>query len=259
MTSPEEALEALRRNGDWPDTPDVVPRVVDVIRAERSAQSAPRRQRTRRPATARLRLVGTALATLLIATAALPPARSAVLRWLGIKGAPVHRVTTLPPARTSAPLHLGEPVSLGTAQRAVTFRIRRPATLGAPDRVLLAKRGPTHAVTLVYRPTPQLPALPGQPGIGLLLTEFIGRSTPFIDKMTLQASRVLRTDINGQRGYWLENPHVVIAQYGSGNITPEPRRRVAGHVLLWESRPLSLRLESRLSRGASTALARDLN
>jgi hypothetical protein len=258
MSSLEDQLEALRRNREWPDTPDVIPHVLDAIEAERSARPAPRTPRTRRPAMAGLRLAGATLGALLVATAAVPPARSAVLHWLGITGAPVHRVTTLPPARTAAPLHLGTSASLGTAQRAVSFRIRQPAALGPPERVLLAKRGPTHAVTLVYRPTPHLPALPGHPDIGLLLTEFVGRSTPFIDKMTLQASRVLRTDINGERGYWLEDPHVVIAQYGSGDITPEPIRRVAGHVLLWESSPVSLRLESLLTRRAGAALARDL-
>jgi hypothetical protein len=258
MTSLEDRLTALRRHEDWPETPDVVPRVVDAIRAEGSAQLRARDRRSRRPRLAGLRLAAATLAALLVATAAVPPARSAVLRWLGIEGARVHRVKTLPRARTGAPLHLGERASLAKAQRAVRFRIRQPAGLGRPDRVLLAERGPTHAVTLVYRPTQQLPPLPGHPDIGLLLTEFIGRSTPFIDKMVLQSSRVVRTDIDGERGYWLEDPHVVIAQYGSGDIVPEPRRRVAGDVLLWESPPVSLRLESRLSRKAGAAMARRL-
>ena len=252
MAPLEDRLEALRRDAAWPETPDLVPSVLAAIRAERAAAPEPRRR------VAGLRAAAAALAVALIATAAVPPARSTVLRWLGIKGAPVHRVTSLPPARTDAPLHLGAPATLADAQGAVSFRIRAPATLGPPDRVLLAARGPTHAVTHVYRPRPSLPVLPGHPGVGLLLTEFVGRSTPFIDKMTPQASRVVRTDIDGRRGYWLEDPHVVIAQYGSGDIVAEPRRRVAGRVLLWESPPVSLRLESRLSRKAAAALARGL-
>jgi hypothetical protein len=257
MGSLESRLAELRAQTSWPATPDVVPRVLAAIDAERAAGVVPpaTRKRWLRP----LPALGIALLLLLAATAAVPPARSAVLRWLGIKGTTIHRVERLPHATTGAPLHLGSPTSLAAAQRAAGFRIRVPRSLGASDQVLVAKRGATHAVTLLYRPRAGLPALPGQPQIGALLTEFIGRSTPFIDKMIPEAARVVPATVAGHRGYWLEDPHVVIVQYGAGAITPEPRRRVGGSVLLWEAPPLSLRLESRLDRAKAVALAGELH
>src|SRR3954449_1940635 len=117
MASLESRLAELCGQTRWPETPDVIPRVVAAIEAERASARAPEPRRARPRWLRPLPALPTALLVLLAATAAVPPARSAVLRLLGIKGATIHRVERLPHARTGAPLHLGSPTSRAEAQR----------------------------------------------------------------------------------------------------------------------------------------------
>jgi hypothetical protein len=253
----EQELIAFGRELPWPPTPDLVARVQHAIRSDVRAGSPGRVWWARWLAPGLAALLALALA----ATAAIPAARSAVLRWLGITGVSVTQVKQLPPARAQGPLHLGNPTSLAAAQRSTPFRILVPRALGEPDQVLVRGTGASRAVTLVYRPRSELRRLPGVSSVGALLTEFRGASTPFIEKMVAEASSVRRTNVGGGTGWWLVNPHVVVVQYGHlgrGRVVAEPLRLVRGRVLIWERGELALRLESELALPDARRVGRSL-
>src|SRR5438552_9721237 len=101
-------LDRLRSLGGelaWPPTPDVASRLV----------LAPRRRRLR-PLVAGIALAAVALAIAF----AVPPARSALLRFFGFGGVTIERVHTLP-AAAEEPLAagLGLPASTAEAERAL--------------------------------------------------------------------------------------------------------------------------------------------
>ena len=97
----------------------------------------------------------------LAATMAVPDARTAVLRFLGIKGATVIRVDELPPAAT-APTEFGESVGLQEAERVVGFR---PLLVdgSSPDDVRIDRFSP-YFIILLY----------GEPELRLRLTQMVG-------------------------------------------------------------------------------------
>ena len=65
---------------------------------------------------------------------AVPPARSAILRFFHLQGARIEYVDRLPDVRT-APLDLGVPISPADAARTVGFRPLASDLLGPPDEV----------------------------------------------------------------------------------------------------------------------------
>jgi hypothetical protein len=170
----------------------------------------------------------------LAATMAVPDARTAVLRFLGIKGATVIRVDELPPVAPT-PHEYGDSVSLESAERIVGFR---PLLLeeGAPDDVRVDLFQPD-AIVLVY----------GEPGVRLRLTEMVGG---FIQKYARVEQPVERVDVDGEPGIWIEGRHVVVGPFGLP--------RLAGNTLLWEREGLTLRLEGGVTKDQALQLARSV-
>jgi hypothetical protein len=182
------------------------------------------------------RVVGVAALVLVVglaATMAVPDARTAVLRFLGLKGVTVIRVDELPPASTT-PHVFGESVTLARAQRIVGFRPLLPEDLDAPDDVRINRFSP-YFIVLLY----------GEPDVRLRLTETSGG---VIEKYAQFDQRVERVEVDGQPGIWVEGEHVVSELFGLP--------RLAGSVLLWEQTGLTLRLEGRLTRDQALDIAR---
>ena len=130
---------------ELPPTPDLGRAVL--------ARLEPAPRRTRRRALRALALATLALlvpaATVLAAS---PAARDAVLDWLGLRGAKVERVPSLPRVPPGARIDLGPRVSLRAARERAPFGVLVPALLGTPDAVHLhagTAAGPV--VSLVYR------------------------------------------------------------------------------------------------------------
>src|SRR6476619_3983386 len=108
MPELEPQLRALGGELEWPATPDLAAAVRP--RLER------RRQLPGRPLAIALAVLVLALAAAL----AVPSARSAILRFLGIEGVTVQRVDKLPQA---APLGtLGDRITMAAARRRLGFR-----------------------------------------------------------------------------------------------------------------------------------------
>src|SRR5262245_27319729 len=91
MSELERALSALAREIDWPETPAF----------ELRLEPAGARASARRPWRRRRFVLALAAAVVVVAIGvafAVPPARSAILRFLHLRGVTIERVTTLPAA-----------------------------------------------------------------------------------------------------------------------------------------------------------------
>lgn len=222
---------------EWPPAPDVAARV----RARVEAQPRGRRFR---PAWA------VALAVLVLGggVAAVSPARSAVLRWLGIEGVRIERVPVAPtPAPSASPLGLGDPTPLAAGTLV-------PRALGRPDAVYAQGE----RITLLYRPRRGLPESE-QSRVGALLTQFPGRTNAvFVRKFAGPDTTIERVRVDGEPGFWLAGaPHGLLYEDPSGAVVEAPSR-LAGPTLVWRRGGLTLRLEADVTKERALAIARSI-
>ena len=242
MSELERALLSLGRELDVPAAPDLVP----VLRAL-DAPAARRRPRRRLV----LALAALALAALL-ATLAIPDARSGLLRFLRIGGERIELVDELPevqpePAELDLDAALGERVSLAEAQRRAGFDLLELDE--RPDRVYLGPRGTVWflygrpaAVRLLVAQTPELQ----------IDEQFI------LKKLTAAGTRVDEATVRGVPAYFLSgDPHVVMLLDERG-LPYQETARLARDVLVWEERGRTIRLEGDLTRAEAVSLAESL-
>lgn len=229
----------------WPETPDVAGPV-----AERIAGRAPGRPRVR--LTWPGWRIGVAVAAALLAVVmAVPPARSAILDWLGFGSVRIVREEPAP-SRFGAELALGEAVTLEEARRRVGFDVVVPAALGPPDAVYRS-RG---RVDFVYRPRPGLPRS-GTTGVGLLVTQFRATATPLIEKTAGSGTRVERVEAGGDPAFFLSGAvHGFAYQPEGSSYGGFEEQRVAGNTLVVDRRDgVLLRLEGEVSRDEAARIA----
>ncbi len=234
MTELEQRLTALGAALEIPPAPDLVPAVLAAL---------PARRRRRGPA--RRTLAVAVAVTLLVAGGAMaaPPTRHFILRILGLRGVQIERVPRLPPPPPGAGLRLGlgHRVSPAGARRAVSFTPLIPP--GSP-------------ATYLNRDVPggRVSFLVGR----ILITEFRGTQTPFIRKVIGPHTRLIHVRVDGGAGVFLSRaPHQVLFQTRNGLVQGD-RVRLAGNVLLFDRRGLTVRLEGAHGLGEALALARSL-
>jgi hypothetical protein len=249
VTELELRLRALGSDLDYPTTPDLAARLAERLAGE---------GRARRPLVGRraLVLVLAALALAIGAAFAVPPARTAILEWLGLRGVEIRRTaeppagTTTPAATIGADLGLGTRVTLDEARRRALFPVSLP-TLGElpPPEVYFASSLPGGQVALVYGPGERR----------LLLTQFRARpGFPYIEKTAGPGTTIEPVEVGGQAGFWLSGDlHQVLYQDSSGEIQEETLR-LAGDVLLWERGSVTLRLEGADSKAEALRIARSV-
>ena len=187
---------------------------------------ASRRRISRRP----LVIALAAFAVALGAAFAVPQARSAILRLLGLEHVTIVRVEQLPPV-TRGPGAVGEQLSLEEAERQLGLHALLP-DLGRPDAVYVDPGG----VMLIL--------LYGRP-VRLRLSEFLARFP--IEKLVTPSERVESIRVGGHPGLWIPGPHVVIEPFG--------QPRVEGSVLVWQRNGLTLRLEGHVTKEQALRLA----
>jgi hypothetical protein len=212
----------------------------------------------RLPEARRLAVAFAVLLAVVGAVFAVPPARSAILEFLGLRGATIERVETLPELPAGVrDLIPGRPVSLDEAQQSVEFEVLVPSVLGEPDDVFYSASVPGGRISLVYRPAEALPAS-RHTGVGLLVTEFGGDVTPeLVGKLVDGGVAVDPVTVGGQPGYWIEGgPHVFFFRNARGDILEETMR-LAGNTLLFERGTMLVRLEGsrELTRERALAIA----
>ncbi len=88
---------------------------------------------------------------------------------------------------------------------------------------------------------------------GVLLTEFRGEATPYVEKSAGPGTEIEPTTVNGGPGYWLEGErHRVIFRDARGRVLES---RAAGNVLLWEQGQVTLRLEGAPTKAEALRIA----
>lgn len=242
MSRVETDLQALALLVEWPDTPDVGPDV-----AARIAVPPPRRRAPRR--------LGLALAVVLLAVAVamvVPPARSAILDWLGIGSARIELVEELPPLTPSPGLEiLGDVVPLDEAEERAGFAIASPPDgEPRPDETRVT---PGLRVAYLWRDGERL---------RLLVTQFPGRSADepgLVKKLLGSGTSVEQLEVDGDAAVWIEGgPHVVLLAAPDGTIREE-NGWLAGNTLLVDRDGVTTRVEGALTRGQAVALVRAMH
>jgi hypothetical protein len=239
VTDLELRLVALGRDLDVPDAPDLVARV--------SADIGPRRADPRR----RLVLVlAVVLCAVVLASLAIPDARSAVLRFFGIGAARIELVDELPevqPPYAELELMLGERVPLAEARARAGFDLLELED--APDGVFLGDRG---TVWFLYGRPDDVKLLVAQ------TAELDLDSPALVKKLATAGTSVSYVTARDEPAYFLSgDPHLVLLLDEDGEIVSESAR-LARDVLLWAEGGRTIRLEGELSEDAAIELAESL-
>jgi hypothetical protein len=228
MTELERALFTLGEAIDFPPEPDLRPRV-----RERLAD----RRRFTRPLALAFAVAALAFGIAL----AVPPARSAILRFFHIGSVTVERVQQLPPAR-ERPLAagLGPALTLEQAESRSGLRL----ILEAPKPERFYARPGLIATLLQYQ---------GKP---VLLAELQDDQLGITKKLVSPGTSVQPAQI-GSFGLWISGgKHVIYWQTGGETQRIEPR--LAGNVLIWTQHGRTFRLEGALREDQMLELGRDI-
>jgi hypothetical protein len=229
MTELEQALVALGRELDIPPEPDLRSRVRERIE---------RRPLYRRAVVLALAVFVVALGIAL----AVPPARSAILRFFHIGAVTIEHVETLPAAReASLVAGLGPALPLREAEA----RSGVPLVLAGPRPQRFYAQPGLIATLLRYG---------GKP---VLLAELQGNQMGVVKKFATPNTRIGPAPI-GSFGIWIEGgKHVLTWAAASGEIRQLPGR-LAGNVLIWTEGNRTFRLEGALNMGQMLELGRQI-
>jgi hypothetical protein len=224
MTTLEQELRGVRVA--FPAEPDLA----GAVRARLGAQ------RSRRPLVLAFALVAAAVAVAF----AVPPARSSLLRWLGLGTARVEFVDKLPDVKHRRPLALGEKVSLSTARDRVSYDVLTSPLLGAPREVRLLG----DQIAFVYD-RKKLLVMQSE---GMFFSKEIGPGT-----------KVEQFVFDGHHAFWISGAFHFFGYVANGNMAKEAPLYLAGNALIWERNGLTLRLEGKLSRAEAIRVARSFH
>jgi hypothetical protein len=230
MAELERDLRALGALLEYPAEPDLVPGV--------RARLARRERRWRRP----LVLVLAAVVLGLAVAFAVPPARSAILRFFHIGGVTVERVEELPSAPRRSPVAgLRGPMSVEDASRVAGFRIVQPSS----------KVGRAYAARGIAAMLLRVDGVRGP----VLLTEL--RGFDLMMKKTAAGDTVIEPlRVNGSDGVWIEGAPHIVSYYDPLGAHRTRATRLAGNVLIWARGGFTFRLEGRMSRAQALHIAR---
>jgi hypothetical protein len=222
MTELERELRGLAPFVELPAERDLAP----SIRARIAA---------RRPYARRLALAFAFVALAIGVAFAVPPARSAILRWLGFHNVRIEFVSKLPNARVQGTLALGPQTSLAHARAVVPYHVLTSPLLGPPDEVHVLG----DQVALLY-------------GHRLTVIEVRGR---FIMKLVGPGTNVDPTPVHSGPGYWISGKPHIFTYMDADERFRKTGYHLAGNTLVWQNGALTLRLEGKLAREQALKIA----
>lgn len=257
MAELQKRLVELGTELDLPTAPSLAGRVGAELRAgERPAR--PRSAVPRR----RLALLVVAAVLLLAAgaVAAVPPARHAVLEFLGLRGETIERVPKLPENVKAKPgWKLGRPTTLAAARHGLVFEPLLPTGIAGPNGVFLDPSILGGALNLTYPPQPGLPRS-RLTGVGLLVNELEGQAAPgFYGKMVPPGARIERFRLDGQFAVWIEGLHLFVYKPHADFTFHTDHSRLAADALVVQYGSVMVRLEGKFDKATAVAIARSLH
>jgi hypothetical protein len=238
----ERELVALGGELAVPEAPDLIPRVLAELGPSRG-RAAPRRRL--------ILALAAMLAAALLATLAIPDARSALARFFHIGAERIEIVDELPevaPAETELELTLGRPVTLEEARELAGFELLELDE--EPDSVYVGERG---TVWFLY----------GRPDAVQLLvaqTPNLGIDEPALfKKLAAEGTSVSEVDVRGQQGFFLSGePHLIFLLDENGDVVGDSAR-LAQEVLVWAEDGRTIRLEGELTEQEALRVAEALS
>jgi hypothetical protein len=259
----EGRLQIYAADFPYPPTPDIATGVARQLQ----------QPGTRGASRHRLLVVRLALAIIVVAIALLsvPAVRAAVVEFLQIgavrifpnRPAPTETVTPFPPAgviqpATQAPvetptalasmLDLAGETTLEEARLKSGFTLPLPdypAGLGPPDHVYLQDSGDAFVILAWMDPE--------APQSVLLSLQFIGPQSWMIGKY--QPRVVQETHVGERAAIWTTGPYPLLMSNGEVEL----KRLVTGHVLIWQDKVITYRLESDFSLNETLKVAESLH
>jgi hypothetical protein len=256
----EKRLISITTGLDYPRTPDIAGSVMRRVRP------------SGRPRFISRRLAWSLTISLILFSSLMliPPARAAILEFIQIgivrifRGPPTPPVlpdegspsTMIPltatPGPTSQPLipileSLAGEMTLEQARNAVTFPIllpSYPSDLGQPDRIFVQDAEGNMAILVWLDPK--------NPEKVRMSLHFIPRGSWAIEKA--DPAMIQETRVNGQRAIWAVGPYPLRLYNGDLQFT----RLIDGHVLIWEEKDLTYRLETDLALEEAIKIAESL-
>jgi hypothetical protein len=239
VTELETRLRALGRDLAFPGEPNLSEAVVSRLHR-------PPARSWRRPL-----LAAVALAVLALAIAlAVPPARSAILRFFHLGAVSIERVETLPPARERPfTAGFGPAVDRVAAEHRIGFKMLLPPLHGSPPKRIYAPRNQLLATVL------DVPVDGHRKSV--LLVEIPGGDLGIAKKVAQKQTLIAPATVNGLPGLWIRGPHVIAFLSTSTGIGL-PISRVSGSALVWQRGNLTLRLEGNLTEQEAIHLARSI-
>ncbi|HZD17076.1 MAG TPA: hypothetical protein VE669_02930 [Actinomycetota bacterium] len=240
----ERALGALGTEVAYPRTPSLVPAVTARLATERASGVRPRFPRL--ALMDRRRLVALAAVGVLVLLSIAAAARF-VLGAAEIRVQPTTAPVPAPPPLT--PGGLGRPVPIAEVEATVRFEIRLPPGPGPDEAYVFQGPGGTDGALLAWASSERYPALPGTPwGLVLLQVEADER---ILVKTTGKVEDVRIVRVDGERAFWLDEPHMLDVLTAEGDRSFS----VGGNVLIWAVQGVTYRLETPLGLGDALALA----
>jgi hypothetical protein len=223
----ERELRALAAYVDLPEERDLAPAVRARLRG--------------RPARRGWIVVAFAAALVAVAAAfAVPPARSAILRFFHLQGATIVVVDELPALHPPRTLDLGIRIDPADAARTAGFRPLESSLLGRPDEVTW------DGGLLWYR----------YGHVRLLVSQGVGRERSDLAKKVYEPGTTLHgVEVDGEQGYFLSGARHLV-YLAPNNLYREERVRLAEDVLLWQHGPLLMRIEGRFTEAEALRIAR---
>jgi hypothetical protein len=227
MPELERELREVGRLLAFPPDPDLVP----AVRARLG--EAPRQLLV-----ARRRVLVLALAAVVVAIAAafaVPPARTAILRFFHIGGETIERVDTLPNAPRISPIAgLAGPMSVEDATDRAGFNLILPPKHGG----IYAEDG---VIATYIRPRVVLTEARGD----------IGMSKKFVSPQTTLEPLM----VNDHDGMWITGAPHVIMYFDSQGRGYEKHVRIAGNTLVWAYGSVTLRIEGPITQAQALHIA----
>jgi hypothetical protein len=251
----ERALEDLGRYIDWPPARPLAATVRARIEATPARRSpwAVMLGALRRPAFVPVAAVVAACAVLIVS----PGARDAVADFLGFEEV---RITPESPTGrvVGGELGLGERVSSSESQSLAGFEVLVPEVLGPPDELYFDEHVADGQVALVYRARPSLPGTSHR-RVGAVITQFSASfDRPVYQKSVQYDTTITEVRVNGNRGYYVDQPHQLI-YVEPGGESGVHLSRLSAASLIWEQDGVLVRLESELSLQESLQIAESMS
>jgi hypothetical protein len=215
---------------------------------ESSAQIRPRERGRRR------RLVVALVATLAVtATLAIPPARAAITNFLEIGAVGVHEGPPPGGHATAGPLLLGELTTLDAARARMPAVVPAARGFGSPDEVWFDDTA-GGVTSLVYRAGSGLPAAKHTDGIGLLIQEFTGDGSGFLNKYLTNGSRAQQVAVGPYDGVFITGGDHFLAYDAATGEGVTADGRLVGNALIFQREGLTIRIEGDLPLARMVAI-----